>query len=127
MKKVAGTLKIAQAEFRELEAFSKFSSDLDPATKAVLEKGSRNLEILKQKQFSPVRVENQIAILYCGTQGLLSSVPKHLVQDFEIEYMEILEAQHKDTLESLAKGNISAAETDVLEKVAHEVSAKYLV
>ena len=127
MKKVAGTLKIAQAEFRELEAFSKFSSDLDPATKAVLEKGTRNLEILKQKQFSPVKVENQIAILYCGVHGLLSAVPKHLVQDFELEFLEVLEAQHKETLASLRGGSICHLETDVLEKVAKEVSAKYSV
>jgi F-type H+-transporting ATPase subunit alpha len=127
MKKVAGTLKIAQAEFRELEAFSKFSSDLDPATKAVLEKGTRNLEILKQNQFSPVKVEKQIAILYCGTQGLLSEVPKHLIKDFEIEFIEVLDAKYKDTLESLRKGTITAAETDVLEKVAGEVAARYSV
>jgi F-type H+-transporting ATPase subunit alpha len=127
MKKVAGTLKIAQAEFRELEAFSKFSSDLDPATKAVLEKGTRNLEILKQKQFSPVKVENQIAILYCGTKGLLSDVPKHLIQDFELEFLEVMEAQYKTTLESLGKGSICHTETDVLEKVAREVAAKYSV
>ena len=127
MKKVAGTLKIAQAEFRELEAFSKFSSDLDPATKAVLEKGTRNLEILKQKQFSPVKVENQIAILYCGTQGLLSAVPKHLIQEFEIEFIEVLEAKFKSVLEELRKGSISKTETDVLEKVAQEVAAKYPV
>ena len=127
MKKVAGTLKIAQAEFRELEAFSKFNSDLDPATKAVLEKGTRNLEILKQKQFSPVKVENQIAILYCGTKGLLTSVPKHLIQDFELEFLEVMEAQHKDTLQSLGKGSMCHIETDILEKVAQEVAAKYSV
>jgi F-type H+-transporting ATPase subunit alpha len=127
MKKVAGTLKIAQAEFRELEAFSKFSSDLDAATKAVLEKGTRNLEILKQHQFSPVKVEKQIAILYCGTQGLLSAVPKHLVKEFEIEFLEVLDAKYKDTLESLNRGIISNVETDVLEKVALEVAAKYSV
>ena len=127
MKKVAGTLKIAQAEFRELEAFSKFSSDLDAATKAVLEKGTRNLEILKQKQFTPFKVENQIAILYCGTQGLLSGIPKQKVQDFELEFLELLGSQYKGTLETLEKGIISQAETDVLEKVAAEVAIRYSV
>ncbi len=127
MKKVAGTLKIAQAEFRELEAFSKFSSDLDPATKVVLEKGTRNLEILKQKQFSPVKVENQIAILYCGTQGLLSGISRNLVQKFEIEFIEVLEKQHKDVLESLRNGNIGESETSVLRAVALKISSNYSV
>ena len=125
MKKVAGTLKIAQAEFRELEAFSKFGSDLDPATKNVLEKGARNLEILKQKQFSPVKVENQIAILYCGTKGLLMDVPRHLISDFEIEFIEVLNHKHKDTLATLRQGIITEKETLVLEAVAKEVSMKY--
>jgi F-type H+-transporting ATPase subunit alpha len=125
MKKVAGTLKIAQAEFRELEAFSKFSSDLDPATKAVLEKGIRNLEILKQHQFSPMKVEKQIAILYCGTKGLLMNVPRNMILDFEIEFLEVMEAKHRDTLDVLEKGIIGDAETVVLEKVAAEVAAKY--
>jgi len=125
MKKVAGTLKIAQAEFRELEAFSKFSSDLDPATKAVLEKGIRNLEILKQHQFSPMKVEKQIAILYCGTKGLLMNVPRHLILDFEIEFLEVMDAKHRDTLDVLRQGVIGDAETLVLEKVASDVAAKY--
>jgi len=125
MKKVAGTLKIAQAEFRELEAFSKFSSDLDPATKAVLEKGVRNLEILKQHQFSPMKVEKQIAILYCGTKGLLMNVPRNLILDFEIEFLEVMDAKHRDTLDVLKQGIIGDNESLVLEKVASEVAAKY--
>src|SRR5207344_3302898 len=83
MKKVAGTLKLDQAAYRELEAFSKFGSDLDTATKAVLDKGSRNVEILKQAQFSPARVEQQIAIIYCGTKGLLKDVPVKRIREFE--------------------------------------------
>jgi F-type H+-transporting ATPase subunit alpha len=125
MKKVAGTLKIAQAEFRELEAFSKFSSDLDPATKAVLEKGIRNLEILKQHQFSPMKVEQQIAILYCGTNGLLMNVPRNHIESFELEFLEVLSAKHQDTLDILRKGIIGDNETVVIEKVAAEVAAKY--
>jgi F-type H+/Na+-transporting ATPase subunit alpha len=125
MKKVAGTLKIAQAEFRELEAFSKFGSDLDAATKAVLERGSRNVEILKQGQFSPVRVEKQIAILYCGTKGLLTNVPKNKVRDFEKEYLDVLDAKYKDVLASLGRGEINDQITKILEEVASEVSAKY--
>ncbi|MEI6142011.1 MAG: F0F1 ATP synthase subunit alpha [Mariniphaga sp.] len=125
MKKVAGTLKIAQAEFRELEAFSKFGSDLDAATKNVLEKGARNLEILKQHQFSPMRVEKQIAILYCGTKGLLMSVPKNSIHEFEIEFLEVMEAKYSNTLETLSRGIIGDSEMLVIETVAKEVAAKY--
>ena len=96
MKKVAGTLKLDQAQYRELEAFSKFGSDLDAATKFVLEKGSRNVEILKQAQYSPMTVEKQVAIIYCGTKGLLRDVPLDKVKEFEAEYLGILEAQHKN-------------------------------
>lgn len=125
MKKVAGSLRTDQAEYRELEAFSKFGSDLDAATKAVLEKGARNVEILKQGQLQPVRVENQVAILYCGTKGLLMNVPRNKVREFEKEYLEILAAKHKDTLEILSRGDINDQVTGVLEAVAKEVSAKY--
>ena len=88
MKKVAGTLKLDQAQFRELEAFSKFGSDLDAATLAVLEKGRRNVEILKQPQYAPYRVEQQIAILYCGTHNLMKDVPLNRVREFEKEFIE---------------------------------------
>jgi F-type H+/Na+-transporting ATPase subunit alpha len=125
MKKVAGSLRTDQAEYRELEAFSKFGSDLDPATKAVLEKGARNVEILKQGQLQPVRVENQVAILYCGTKGLLMDVPRDKVREFEKEYLERLGAKHKDILEILSRGDINDQVTEVLETVAKEVSAKY--
>ncbi len=125
MKKVAGSLRTDQAEFRELEAFSKFGSDLDAATRAVLEKGARNVEILKQGQLQPVKVENQVAILYCGTKGLLMDVPKDKIREFEKEYLERLALNHKDILEILSKGEINDQVTKVLETVAKEVSVKY--
>ena len=87
MKKVAGTLKLDQAQYRELEAFAKFGSDLDPATMAVLEKGKRNVEILKQPQYSPMTVEHQVAIIYCGVNNLLKAVPVNSIIDFETEYL----------------------------------------
>jgi len=125
MKKVAGTLKIDQAEYRELEAFSKFGSDLDAATKAVLEKGARNVEILKQGQFTPYRVENQIAILYCGTKGLLSAVPREKVQEFEREFLETLERKHSDLLSTLSRGEINDIVTQTLEQVCAETAARF--
>jgi F-type H+-transporting ATPase subunit alpha len=125
MKRVAGSLRTDQAEYRELEAFSKFGSDLDPATKAVLEKGARNVEILKQGQLQPVRVENQVAILYCGTKGLLMDVPRERIREFEKEYLENLAHHHQDILNILSKGDINDQVTTVLESVAKEVSAKY--
>ncbi len=125
MKKVAGTLKLDQAQFRELEAFSKFGSDLDAATKAVLDKGSRNVEILKQGQYSPLTVEKQIAIIYCGTKGLLRDVPVKEVKAFEADYLNVLEAQHKDVLASLKKGDFNDTITGTLEKVAKELSSRY--
>jgi F-type H+-transporting ATPase subunit alpha len=125
MKKVAGTLKLDQAQYRELEAFSKFGSDLDAATKAVLAKGARNVEILKQGQFSPLRVEQQVAIIYLGTKGLLSSIPTHQVREFETEFHQFMETKHKDTLNELKKGNISDEVTKVIEAVAKDLSAKY--
>jgi len=125
MKKVAGTLKLDQAQFRELEAFSKFGSDLDAATKSVLDKGSRNVEILKQGQFSPFRVEQQIAILYCGTKGLLRDVPLNKVREFEAAYIQMLETKYKNVLNELKAGKISDAETSVLESVAKDLANKY--
>ncbi|MCF8254383.1 MAG: F0F1 ATP synthase subunit alpha [Bacteroidia bacterium] len=125
MKKVAGTLKLDQAQYRELEAFSKFGSDLDAATKAVLAKGSRNVEILKQGQFSPLRVEQQVAIIYLGTKGLLSSVPVDKIREFEADYLNFLENKHIDVLEKIKKGGIGDDVTSVLEAVAKDLSAKY--
>ena len=125
MKKVAGTLKLDQAQFRELEAFAKFGSDLDAATKAVLDKGARNVEILKQNQFSPFRVEQQVAIIYCGTRGLLRNVPLNKVREFEKDYLEILERQHKDILDQLKAAKYTDEITDVLKKVTKDLTAKY--
>lgn len=127
MKKVAGKLKLDQAEYRELEAFSKFGSDLDAATKAVLGKGARNVEILKQGQFSPVRVEKQVAILYCGTNGLLGDVPVAKIKQFETDYIQSLEQNHKEVLVALSKGEINDSITQVLEATAKEISARYKV
>ncbi|MFM1744602.1 MAG: hypothetical protein RLZZ630_539 [Bacteroidota bacterium] len=126
MKKVAGTLKLDQAQYRELEAFSKFGSDLDAATKAVLDKGSRNVEILKQGQYAPFRVEEQVAIIYCGTKGLLQSVPVRKVKEFEADFLNILRAQHKNVLEQLAKGVINDEITGEIEKVAKDLAKKFV-
>jgi F-type H+-transporting ATPase subunit alpha len=125
MKKIAGTLKLDQAQYRELEAFSKFGSDLDASTKATLEKGSRNVEILKQLQYSPMTVEKQVAIIYCGTKGLLRTVPINRVKEFENEYLLLLEAQHAATLEKIRSGVIDDSVTSVLEKAASELTPKY--
>ena len=125
MKKVAGTLKLDQAQYRELEAFAKFGSDLDASTKSVLDKGSRNVEILKQMEGDPYPVENQVAIIYVGSKGLIQSVPVEKVKEFENEYLDYLDAKHRDTLDALKAGKYTSAETDVLETVAKELSAKY--
>ena len=125
MKKVAGTLKLYQAQFRELEAFAKFGSDLDDATKAVLGKGERNVEILKQAQNSPLPVEEQIAIIYCGTKNLLKAVPVDKVRGFEVEFLAYMRNKHADTLASLKAGKYTNAETDVIEAAAAEMTARY--
>ena len=125
MKKVSGTLKLDQAQYRELEAFAKFGSDLDPATKAVLEKGARNVEILKQAQNSPLPVEEQISIIYCGTKGLLSKVPVEKVREFEASFLEELRTNHKNVLDTLKAGKLNDDATDTIEKVAAQVSEKY--
>jgi F-type H+/Na+-transporting ATPase subunit alpha len=125
MKKVAGTLKLDQAQFRELEAFSKFGSDLDETTKFVLDKGRRNVEILKQGQNQPMSVDKQVAILYCGTKGLLAKVPVESVKKFEETFLAYLEKNHKDVLDALGKGNIDDNITGVLEKVAKDLAAGY--
>ena len=125
MKKVAGTLKLDQAQYRELEAFSKFGSDLDAATKSVLDKGSRNTEILKQGQFSPFRVEQQIAIIYLGTKNLLRNVPVNKVREFEKDFLDVLELKHKNVLNDLKAGKYTDEITNTLEAVAKELTAKY--
>jgi F-type H+/Na+-transporting ATPase subunit alpha len=125
MKKIAGTLKVDQAQYRELEAFSKFGSDLDASTLAILNKGAKNVEILKQKQYSPMPVEKQIAIIYCGTMGLLRDVPTNKVRNFESEFLEYLDLKHHDILDKLRDGILNNDITNVLEKVASELVIKY--
>jgi F-type H+-transporting ATPase subunit alpha len=125
MKKVAGTLKVDQAQYRELEAFSKFGSDLDASTLSVIDKGAKNVEILKQGQFAPMKVEEQVAIIYCGTKGLLKDVPVHKIRLFEKDYLDLLKASHPDTLETLKKGVINDEVTAVLDKAAAETVSRY--
>ena len=125
MKKIAGTLKLDQAVYRELEAFSKFGSDLDAATKAVLDKGSKNVEILKQAQYAPMAVEKQIAIIFCGTQGLLSDIPLEKVKEFEAEFLEYMELKHKDVMTALAQGKLSDDITAALHSTANEIGEKF--
>lgn len=125
MKKIAGTLKIDQAQFRELEAFAKFGSDLDAATMAVLDKGRKNVEILKQAQYSPMAVEKQIAIIYCGVKGLLSSVPVNKVQEFEHEFLDIMDLKHKDVLDELKSGSLTENAENVIRDVVKELTSKY--
>lgn len=125
MKKVAGTLRTDQAQYRELEAFSKFGSDLDAATKAVLEKGRINVEILKQPQYSPLPVEKQIAIIFCGTQGLLRGMPISKVLEFESEYINHLELHKKELLEELKQGKLTDETKETLTSVAKQLAQKY--
>ena len=125
MKKVAGTLKLDQAQFRELEAFAKFGSDLDAATMSVLNKGKRNVEILKQGQNAPMPVEHQVAIIYLGTKGLINAVPVDKVKAFETEFLSYMANKHQDVLDSLRAGKLDDNITGTLEKAAEELTARY--
>jgi len=125
MKKVSGTLKLDQAQYRELEAFSKFGSDLDPATQAVLEKGKRNVEILKQPQYAPVPVEKQVAIIYLGTKGLLRDVPVAKVKEFESVFLTTLEQNHQDVLDTFRSGKLDPEATKKVEELAAELASQY--
>ena len=125
MKKVAGTLKLDQAQYRELEAFSKFGSDLDPATQAVLDKGARNVEILKQNLHSPLSVEKQIAIIYCGSKGLLQKVPVKKVKEFEKEFLAQMEARFSKDLKTLQSGELTDEVTKNIEELVKELTLKY--
>jgi F-type H+-transporting ATPase subunit alpha len=125
MKKIAGTLKLDQAQFRELEAFSKFGSDLDASTMRVLDKGRKNVEILKQGQYAPSKIEHQIAIIYCGTKELLRDVPVEKMKEFEDDFLEIMELQHRAVLDSLKSGKLTDEIEDTIRKVATEVAGKY--
>ena len=125
MKKIAGTLKLDQAQYRELEAFAKFGSDLDAATTAILSKGARNVEILKQGQYSPLTVSQQQAIIFCGTKGLLIDVPVKEIRDFETLFLETMESKHKEVLDQLQDGKLTDEVSSVLENLAKELTAKY--
>jgi F-type H+-transporting ATPase subunit alpha len=125
MKKVAGTLKLDQAQFRELEAFAKFGSDLDAATLNVIEKGKRNVEILKQAQNDPFTVEDQVAIIYAGSKNLLRNVPVEKIKEFENEYLTILRTKHVGVLDSLKQGKLTDEVVNTLESVCKDLSDKY--
>jgi F-type H+-transporting ATPase subunit alpha len=125
MKKVAGTLKLDQALYREMEAFSKFGGDLDAATKSVLDKGARNVEILKQPQFTPYPVEKQVAIIYLGTNGLISNVPVRNVQDFEEQFLLEMENRYPEVLGEFKKGNLPEEGLKKMVELAKEVSRQF--
>jgi F-type H+-transporting ATPase subunit alpha len=125
MKKISGTLKLDQAQYRELEAFAKFGSDLDAATKYVIDKGARNVELLKQAQNYPLSVEQQCAVIYAGTNGLIMNVPMNKVKAFEEDYLTVMEANHRDTLNTLKSGKLTDEVVAVLNKVIEEVASKF--
>jgi F-type H+-transporting ATPase subunit alpha len=126
MKKVAGTLKLDQAQFREMEAFSKFGAELDAATLAILDKGRKNVELLKQPQYTPMPVEKQVAIIFCGTNGLLSKVPENKVQEFEKQFLDMMEVKHKDVLEQLKAGKIDDDLKAVMKEEALNLSEHFV-
>jgi len=125
MKKVAGTLKLDQAQYRELEAFSKFGSDLDASTKAVIDKGKRNVEILKQNLHETMPVEKQIAIIFCGTRNLIKNVPVESVKDFEAEFLHHMEENYPKVLQELKAGKLSDDDIKLMETAAKDVAKKY--
>ena len=123
MKKVAGTLKIDQAQYRELEAFSKFSSDMDPVTAQTIDRGRKNNQLLIQPQYTPMPVGEQVAILYCGTRGLMANIPVEKVREFQDSFLDILRSNHQtDVIDILASGIINDAVTDLIEQVAKQVT-----
>ena len=126
MKKVAGTLKLDQAQFRELEAFAKFGSDLDAATLNVIEKGRRNVEILKQAQNDPFTVEDQVAIIYAGSKNLLRDVPVNKIKEFESDFIAYLNTKHRDTLDTLKAGKLTDEVVDTLTTVCKDMAGKYV-
>ncbi len=125
MKKVAGTLKLDQAQFRELEAFAKFGSDLDAATKLTIERGRRNQEILKQDQYAPVSVEQQVAIITASTRGFMDNVPVNKVREFEKEFAAIMNGAHRQVLDNLRAGKFEDADVATIKKVATDLAARY--
>ncbi|MEQ9414472.1 MAG: F0F1 ATP synthase subunit alpha, partial [Cyclobacteriaceae bacterium] len=125
MKKVAGTLKLDQAQFRELEAFSKFGSDLDASTKLTIERGRRNTEVLKQPQYAPVPVEEQVAMILASTKGYIDNVPVEKVKEFEKEFLGLLRAQNKTVLDNFRAGKFEDEDVAIVKKAALELAAKY--
>jgi F-type H+-transporting ATPase subunit alpha len=125
MKKVAGTLKLDQAQFRELEAFAKFGSDLDAATKLTIDRGRRNTEILKQDQYAPVPVEEQVAIITASTRGFMDKVPVNKVKQFEKEFIELMRATHRGVLNNLRAGKFEDADVDAIKKTATDLASKF--
>lgn len=125
MKKVAGTLKLDQAQYRELESFSKFSSDMDPVTAMTLDRGRKNNELLIQKQYLPMPVAEQVAILYCGTHGLLRDVPLNKVQDFQEHFLQVMRTNYSNTLDSLQQGILDEDATKIIEKVAADLAGQF--
>ena len=125
MKKVAGTLKLDQAQFRELEAFSKFGSDLDASTKLTIERGRRNTEVLKQPQYAPVPVEEQVAMILASTKGYIDKVPVEKVKEFEKEFLGLLRAQNQPVLDNFRVGKFEDADVETVKKTALELADKY--
>jgi F-type H+-transporting ATPase subunit alpha len=122
MNKVAGTLKLDQAQFRELEAFAKFGSDLDAATKLTIDRGRKNQEILKQPQYAPVPVEDQVAIILASTRGFLDKVPVEKVKEFESDFLLVLKAQHRKVLDNFRTGKMEDADVELIKKISQEVA-----
>lgn len=125
MKKVSGTLKLDQAQYKELEAFAKFGSDLDASTLAVISKGERNVELLKQPVNSPLPVDSQVAMIYAGTENLMRNVPIRKVKEFQHEYIEFLRSKHPDTMAAIKAGKIDNDITGVLKQAAQDIASKY--
>ena len=125
MKKVAGTLKIDQAQFRELESFTKFGGDIDPVTARVIDKGRKNEQLLIQPQYSPMAVEDEVAVIFCGTKGLLENVPSDKVAEFEKLFLQLMHAKHPELMTQIREGKLTDEITDALTAAASEISARY--
>ena len=126
MKKVAGTLKIDQAQFRELESFTKFGGDIDPVTARVIDKGRKNEQLLIQPQYSPMAVEDEVAVIFCGTQGLLGNVPLDKVAEFEKLFLQLLHAKYQsDVLDVIKSGQLTDDVTSKLKEAASEIASRY--
>ncbi len=126
MKKVAGTLKIAQAQFRELESFTKFGGDIDPVTAKVIDRGRKNQQLLIQPQYTPWPVAEQVAVIYCGVNGLLENVPLDKVHEFEMLFVQLLKSKYqKEVLDQIASGKLTDEVTDLITKCAREIAGKY--